>query len=126
LLALGVPGDRITVVGNTPSLSRLAELTPRVHDRRQPLELIYLGLLEAPRGIGVLIDALATARNSGTSARLTVLGDGRERQHFEERARGLGMNGEAVRFLGRVPYAEAVKLLQSADVGVVPHVANES
>jgi glycosyltransferase involved in cell wall biosynthesis len=31
-----------------------------------------------------------------------------------------------VRFLGRVPYADAVKLLQTADVGVVPHVANES
>lgn len=126
LLTLGVPADRITVVGNTPSLSRLRELTPRVHDNNEQLELIYLGLLEAPRGIGTLIDALAVARNSGISARLTVLGDGRERQHFEERARGLGLDGDAVRFLGRVPYADAVRLLQTADVGVVPHAANES
>jgi glycosyltransferase involved in cell wall biosynthesis len=31
-----------------------------------------------------------------------------------------------VRFLGRVPYKDAVRFLQTADVGVVPHAANES
>jgi hypothetical protein len=74
LLGLGVPADRITVVGNTPSLSRLAELTPKIHDHRERLELVYLGLLEAPRGIGILIDALASARHSGTRARLAMEG----------------------------------------------------
>jgi glycosyltransferase involved in cell wall biosynthesis len=126
LRALGVSPQRITIVCNTPSLSRLEELTPRVHSNGTPLELIYLGLLEAPRGIGVLIDAMARVRNEGISARLTVLGDGRERRNFEERARALGLETNAVRFLGRVPYADAVKLLQTADIGVVPHVANES
>jgi len=125
LHSLGVPTDRITVVGNTPRLSRLRELSPKTHAHGDALDLIYLGLLEAPRGIGVLIDAIAAVRGEGISARLTVLGDGRERRHFEERARGLGLNG-AVRFLGRVPYADAVRMLQNADVGVVPHVANES
>jgi glycosyltransferase involved in cell wall biosynthesis len=125
LKALGVPSERITVVGNTPRLTRLEELPPRLHSQGDALNLIYLGLLEAPRGIGVLIDAIAAARGEGVEARLTVLGDGRERRHFEERARGLGLNG-AVRFLGRVPYADAVRMLQNADVGVVPHVANES
>jgi glycosyltransferase involved in cell wall biosynthesis len=126
LLALGVDAERITVVGNTPSLSRLNELTPKKHTNGEQLDLIYLGLLEAPRGIGVLIDALARARHTGVKARLTVLGDGRERQHFEERARGLGLDDGAVRFMGRVPYTDAVRVLQTADVGVVPHVANES
>jgi glycosyltransferase involved in cell wall biosynthesis len=126
LRALGVRPDRITVVGNTPSLSRLDELTPKVHANGKQLELIYLGLLEAPRGIGVLIDALARARHTGIGARLTVLGDGRERRHFEERARGLGLDESVVRFMGRVPYTDAVRFLQTADVGVVPHAANES
>ena len=125
LQSLGVPAEKITVVGNTPWLSRLCELPPKAHSDGDGPHLIYLGLLEAPRGIGVLIDAIAAARAAGVRARLTVLGDGRERGHFEERARGLGLNG-AVRFLGRVPYAEAVRMLQQADVGVVPHAANES
>jgi glycosyltransferase involved in cell wall biosynthesis len=126
LLSLGVPAERITVVGNTPSLSRLEELTPKIHSNGADLELIYLGLLEAPRGIGVLIDAVAQARNAGIKTRLTVLGDGRERRHFEERARGLALDNGEVRFLGRIPYIEAVTLLQTADVGVVPHTANQS
>jgi glycosyltransferase involved in cell wall biosynthesis len=80
LRALGVEDDRVTVVSNTPSLSRLEELAPKEHDANESLELIYLGLLEAPRGIGVMLEALALSRQAGVSARLTVLGDGRERR----------------------------------------------
>lgn len=122
---LGMESDRITVVSNTPSLSRLKELAPKAHHDTDPLELIYLGLLEAPRGIGVMLDALALARRAGIRARLTILGDGRERRKFEARARELALDDSAVRFLGRVPYTEAVRLLQSADVGVVPHIASD-
>lgn len=125
LLDLGLPKDRVTVVSNTPSLSRLDELEPRRHDTSDSLELIYLGLLEAPRGIAVMLDALAECRQTGTNARLTVLGDGRERRVFETRARELGLNEDFVRFLGRVPYPDAVQLLQQADVGVIPHVASD-
>jgi glycosyltransferase involved in cell wall biosynthesis len=125
LEGLGVEGDRITVVGNTPPLSRLEELAPRAHEEGGPLELIYLGLLEAPRGIGVLIDAVYSARRAGIDARLTLIGDGRERRNFEQHARARGLDDSTVRFLGRVPNAEAIRLLQTADVGVVPHPANE-
>ncbi|HEX7595848.1 MAG TPA: glycosyltransferase family 4 protein [Gemmatimonadaceae bacterium] len=125
LRALGVEGNRITVVSNTPSLSRLEELAPKTHAENTLLELIYLGLLEAPRGIGVMLEALARSRQSGIPARLTILGDGRERPVFQERARELGLDDSAVRFLGRVPYVEAVRILQTADVGVIPHVASD-
>jgi glycosyltransferase involved in cell wall biosynthesis len=125
LRGLGVEDDRVTVVSNTPSLSRLEELAAREHDTSDSLELIYLGLLEAPRGIGVMLDALALCRQAGVSARLTVLGDGRERPVFEARARELGLDERSVRFLGRIPYPDAVQLLQRADVGVIPHVASE-
>jgi glycosyltransferase involved in cell wall biosynthesis len=124
--ALGVPDERVTVVSNTPSLSRLRELSPRVHMQGKPIELIYLGLLEAPRGLAVLIDAVARVRQAGVAARLTILGDGRERGNFEQRSRSLGLDADTVRFLGRVPYSDAVRMLQGADVGVVPHKANES
>ena len=126
LQQLGVPAERMTVVSNTPSISRLREVSPKLHNDGDQLELIYLGLLEAPRGIGVLIDAVAMARRAGVRARLTVLGDGRERRNFEERARRLGLDEETIRFRGRVPYSDALQLLQTADVGVVPHTANES
>jgi glycosyltransferase involved in cell wall biosynthesis len=125
LVAAGYPADRITVVCNTPVFSRLGELTPKVHRDGGALELIYLGLLEAPRGIAQVIDAVAVARQHEIPVRLTVLGKGREAAAFAARARDRGVD-DAVSFLGHVPYVEAVRLLQRADVGVVPHLANES
>lgn len=125
LLALGVAADRVSVVGNTPVLARLDQLPPKEHRDGAGLDLIYLGLLEGPRGLGVMIDAIALAHRRGVKARLTVLGHGRERASFEAQARERGL-GDAVEFLGHVPYAEAVRRLLGADVGVVPHFANES
>jgi glycosyltransferase involved in cell wall biosynthesis len=125
VVGLGLPHNKVTVVSNTPPLARLQELAPKAHRAGASLELIYLGLLEAPRGIGVLLDAVARARRSGVHATLTILGDGRERKAFEAQAASLSLDSTLVRFLGRVPYDEAVRLLQNADVGVVPHVASE-
>lgn len=126
LLGLGVEATRVTVVGNTPPRARLDQISPRVHQEGQPLEIIYLGLLEAPRGIGNLIEAVARARRGGTEVNLTIIGSGREQTAFEKQARVTGLGSEVIRFLGRVPNAAALRLLQSADVGAVPHLANDS
>lgn len=126
LVAMGVPTDRVTVVCNTPGLSRLAAVTPRVHTLRDHVEVIYLGLLEAPRGIGVLIEAARRCHEAGVPVALTLIGDGRERPAFEQQARENGLGPEVIRFMGYLPNQKALELLQSADVGVVPHIANES
>jgi glycosyltransferase involved in cell wall biosynthesis len=125
LRALGLDDERITVVSNTPSLSRLEDVAVKGHNATPSLELIYLGLLEAPRGIDVMLDALSLCRERGVSARLTVVGDGRERPAFQLRAKELELDDSRVRFLGRLPYTEALRLVQRADVGVIPHVASE-
>jgi glycosyltransferase involved in cell wall biosynthesis len=126
IVNMGMDPSRVTVVGNTPPLSRLRELTPRMHVDGAPLELVYLGLLEAPRGIAVLIKGVACARQAGVPVNLTIIGSGREREAFERLARSHGLNADVVRFLGRVAYPEALVRVQAADVGVVPHMANPS
>lgn len=127
LISLGVPAERITIVSNTPPLERLKVLNPRQHYAGSgPLEVIYLGLLEAPRGVGVLIEAVARCRSTGTPVALTIIGNGRERIAFERQSQRLGLGSDVVRFKGYVPYSEALQLLQAADVGVIPHLANES
>ena len=128
LVGLGVPAGRITIVGNTPPAARAAEgsVNERPLADGEPLEAIYLGLLEAPRGIGELIDAVHLCRQAGTAVRLTLIGDGRDRELFEAQVRRLGLGDDAVRFLGFVPNTEALALLRSAHVGIIPHHANES
>ena len=127
---LGVDPSRVTVVGNTPSIDRLGAAEPQRADRASPenapLEMIYLGLLEHARGVGTAIDAVALCRERGVPVRFTIIGDGRARADFEAQCRRLQLGDDAVRLLGFLPYAQALPLLQEADVGVIPHFANES
>jgi glycosyltransferase involved in cell wall biosynthesis len=128
LIELGVPSDRITVVGNTPPAARAgaeAAPAPRGGDAGE-VELIYLGLLEAPRGIGALIDAVEICRNRGVDIRLTLIGEGRDRADFEARAGAFDPQRKAVRFRGFIPNAEALRMLRAADIGIIPHHADES
>jgi glycosyltransferase involved in cell wall biosynthesis len=129
LAALGVPLERMTVVGNTPPLRRLQELGPssdKSPGSADSIELVYLGLLEAPRGIETLLRALAMIEGRGVSMRLTLIGDGRDRHDFERLARSLDLDADRVRFLGAVPNADALRMLTQADVGIIPHHADES
>lgn len=126
---LGVPVERITVVSNTPSLERLAEAPERPMRPRspgQPLELVYLGLLEHARGVGTAIEAVAKCRERGVTVRFTVIGDGRAKDDFLALRARLGLAEEQVRLLGFIPYAEALRHFAAADVGIIPHFANES
>jgi glycosyltransferase involved in cell wall biosynthesis len=125
LAGLGYPVDRISIVGNTPPLERVETTVAHVHAGRE-LHLNYLGLLEAPRGLGVVLDGLARCRARGLPVRLTVIGSGRERARFEKQSRDLGLDDTAVRFTGYLPNDEAVRLVGDADVGLVPHQATES
>jgi len=130
---LEVPLDRITVVGNTPSVERLEgyldppdsmERPPRVPG--EPLRLIYLGLLEQARGVGAVIEAVGLCRDRGVPVEFTIIGDGRAAAQFEVLARERSLDDSRVKFLGFVPYREALPLLAKSDVGVIPHLANES
>jgi glycosyltransferase involved in cell wall biosynthesis len=127
LVSLGVSPERITIVCNTPPVARLTSSLDRKRlTGESTIEVIYLGILEASRGLGVLIDAIARCRRNGLPVALTVIGEGRERGVFEEQARQAGVGPDVIRFKGYIPYHEAVKHLQAADIGVVPHMANDS
>jgi len=125
LVSLGVPESRITVVPNTPLDRRIpAELNGA--PPTPPLELVYIGLLEAPRGIQVVLNALALCRQANLPVHFSVVGDGRDQSLLEEQARSLGLTERDVRFHGRLPYDEALEVVKGAHVGIVPHLANPS
>lgn len=128
---LGVNPDRITVVGNTPSLSRLDEMPSRPppsaeHAGPGPLRLVYLGLMEEARGVRTVIEAVGALAGEGIPVELTLIGDGRAREAFEARARELGLAAPGFRSLGFVPYEAALQEVARADAGLIPHLANES
>ena len=126
LAAMGVPAAKMSVVMNTPSLARA--LAPAPADvERQPGDLViaYLGLLEAPRGLGTAIQAMRAVRRQLPRARLMVIGSGRDEAQFQDEARRAGVT-DCVDFLGWRDYRDALADLSRCDVGLVPHHATRS
>lgn len=127
---LGVPSERITVVGNTPSLSRLADFAerpaPLVARPATPLKAVYLGVMEEARGVRSVIEAVARLSERDVPVDLTLIGEGRARGDFEALAARLGLPDDRFRSLGFIEYREALRIVGESEVGLIPHLANES
>jgi glycosyltransferase involved in cell wall biosynthesis len=121
LAALGVPRARIDLVSNTPPLARAAGTRARPV-RGRPVRLVYLGIMEIPRGIEDLVEAAARLAAAGTPIVVDLVGTGRDAAHIEQRARELGVHGTSVVFHGHVASHEAaLRIVAGADIGVLPH-----
>jgi glycosyltransferase involved in cell wall biosynthesis len=129
LASMGVPGAKMSVVMNTPSLEREQELDTAPDDRparpSDELVIAYLGLLEAPRGLGTAIRAMREVRRRLPRARLMVIGSGRDEVQFQAEAQASGV-ADCVDFLGWRDYRDALADLSRCDVGLVPHHATAS
>jgi glycosyltransferase involved in cell wall biosynthesis len=130
LLRMGVPASKMSVVMNTPTLDCWQEQGSEDGEQREsrhPDELImfYLGVLEAPRGLGTAIRAMREVRRRLPRARLVVIGSGRDEGSFREEARSAGVT-DCVEFRGWLKYRELLACLSRCDVGLVPHHVTES
>ena len=126
LVGLGVDPERVSVVCNTPWPDRIPpveELNPPPDDGA--LRLVYLGLLETPRGLDAVLEGMANLRSGGLALHLDIIGGGRDEAHFQSEAERLGLS-EEVAFHGVLPYEEALAVFRRSHVGLVPHFAVES
>jgi len=127
IINLGTDPRRLTVVSNTPPRRRVETAVKRDQVGSETITVAYLGLLEAARGIGDLVDAMRRLRDAyGAKFRAIIIGGGRDAERFIRRARDLGVLDTTIEFLGRLPYPEALRAIARADVGIIPHHATES
>jgi glycosyltransferase involved in cell wall biosynthesis len=87
----------------------------------EPFRLITVASLEhTQKGIDIILDALADCVNTGLNLQLTVVGDGRFRQQYEEQTKKLNLSN-CVTFTGELPGGTAVRdQLDSAELFVLP------
>ena len=83
----------------------------------RPLTIGYIGRLLPGKGLNVLADALAAIK--GEAWQLLVVGDGSEREGFEQRLRAAGIH-ERARFTGAINYALVPECFHRLDVMVIP------
>ena len=91
----------------------------RVADARagrvaEPLRLFWSGELQTRKALPILLRALAQV-DPEVSWQLEVLGDGPLRARWAAEADSLGL-GDRVRFLGRLPFPDAVARMNSAEL----------
>lgn len=89
---------------------------------RKAKKLVYVGRLSAEKGVPILFDSLANLKARGYEVKLTLLGDGEDRQYLENLARETNVS-DRVSFGGFVDQETIAKTLRESDIFVLPSFA---
>jgi glycosyltransferase involved in cell wall biosynthesis len=123
----GMAPEKVFVVRSGPSLERLKILPPKNELKRGRKYLVgYVGVMGRQEGIDYLLRAAAhIVYDLGrTDVHFGLVGGGTSLEEMRRLAGELGVAGY-VTFTGRVPDAELLTMLSTADVCVNPDIANE-
>ncbi len=121
-----MPPERVHVVRSGPSLERMRIQPPRPALKNGRAYLVgYVGVLGAQEGIHYLLEAVRhIVRGLGrTDIQFGLVGGGPELNRLKALARYLGV-ADYLTFTGRVPDAEMLAMLNTADVCVNPDEYN--
>ena len=119
--------ERVFVVRSGPSLERMRILPPDERLKRGRRHLVgYVGVMAQQEGIDLLLRAVQNivVDFRRTDIHFGLVGGGPALEEMRQLARDLGI-ADYVTFTGRVPDAELLAMLNTADVCVNPDVANE-
>ena len=122
----GVPAERIAIVRNGPDLARLRPVCPDPDLRRRAPHIFgYVGVMGVQDGLDYLLRALQhLLRDLGRDDFYAVIvGKGDALPGLKAMAAGMGL-GEHVWFTGRIPDADLVRCLSTADICLVPDPSN--
>jgi glycosyltransferase involved in cell wall biosynthesis len=123
----GMDPDRVFVVRSGPKLDRLRIVPPTPELKQGRRFLVgYVGVMGKQEGIDYLLRAVAhiVYEMGRHDVHFGLVGAGTSLDEMKAYARELKVDGH-VTFTGRVPDAEMLAMLNTADVCVNPDVANE-
>jgi len=123
----GMDPDRVFVVRSGPSLERLRVLPPEPALRKGRDYLVgYVGVMGKQEGIDLLLQAVRSIVHDHKrhDIHFGLVGGGTSLAELKEMAVALDV-ADYVTFTGRVPDAELLAMLNTADVCVNPDIANE-
>lgn len=118
--AVKIPSKKLW--GVWPSGVELGLFTSAQDDRQwpqdgEPIDLIYVGCLHYERNLLTLSKAVVRANQNGMAFRLTLVGDGTEREDLE--AFASASNGQIV-YIPPVPHEQVRNFLADSHIGVLP------
>lgn len=120
IVALGVDPAKVTVFTNVDDEVDAPTWTPRDGE----FVVAYAGGFGPHRGIDTLVRAMPAIRERVPGAKLVLMGAGKGESELRELVVALGIR-DAVEFTGWIGLEEMRSRLAVANVGTVPHQANE-
>ncbi len=119
LQTIGVNPDKI-IPWDFPHHITPAEFTPKTKSEtdHHPCNLIYVGTVSEPKGVGDLLQALHILHARQLPFHLKIAGKG-DVEVLQARAQQLQI-ADYVEFLGLVPNKQIVHLMREADIVIVP------
>lgn len=117
LIRRGLPEAGIEVVENGVDTSWYVPVQDG--ERFERPTALYLGRLKRYKRVDLILSAIAGLRMRGREVELLIAGEGDDRGRLERAAGRLGLGPDTVRFLGFVPEARKLELLQRAWVHVL-------
>lgn len=88
-------------------------------------DLVYLGRLVSIKGVDTLLEALSQLKAENICPKLSIVGDGEDRQKLEQMSHDLGLS-EQVTFEGKKLGEDIVNALNQHKIMVVPSKWNEA
>ena len=123
----GMPPEKVFVVRSGPSLDRLRILPPTPALKKGRKYLVgYVGVMGRQEGIDLLLRSVhhIVKEKGREDVHFGLVGGGTELESLKAMAQELGV-ADYVTFTGRVPDADLLAMLNTADICVNPDVANE-
>jgi glycosyltransferase involved in cell wall biosynthesis len=127
-LQIGVPADRVVIVGNTPEnldeLARPYPLPAEIADWEGRPYMLFVGNLLPSRGLPYAVEASDIVRRQIPAFAFVIVGDGREEPilHSMIKERGLEQH---VRLVGWKPMDEHPAYYANAAIGVLPFLPTQ-
>lgn len=119
----GIDPGKITVLPNYISLERFSTFNPdfdNESDLNKKFTAVYFGDTGLRRGTLTILESAEILKNK--NIHFLIIGDSREQQYLEKKA--IALNLDNVTFTGRIPVAEAIKLINMSKVGLCPFLRN--
>ena len=117
----GVDAKKVQVIYVGVNKTRF--LKPDINNNNS-IKLIYIGVLIKEKGVGFAISAISKLKEKYKDIKLTIVGDGEDKQYFENLVKQLNL-ADSVNFVGRVDYSEVPSLLNRNNIFIHPSVRDE-
>jgi glycosyltransferase involved in cell wall biosynthesis len=108
------------MVPHSKALMEQVETSKSCINKSQYLKFLYVGRIDARKGLDLLLQACALMQQKGfTNYKLQIIGTGQQRSELEEFAENQGLT-ERIEWLGWVDYGSLGQYFRDADVFVFP------